>query len=236
MKLSIGNLQKNYDKQVILNQVSLEIRSAKSIGIIGASGCGKSTLLRVLSGIEKPDAGEIVINGCSPITETNAFQKKIGFVFQKHNLFPHLSIYDNLFLILGKIKKVDKEQARLKIEDVLQTLQSAKIAQKRPNQVSGGQAQRAAIARALVTDPEILFLDEPTAALDPILTKEVLNTVKQLKKMGREIIFVTHEMQFLREFADYIIFMEEGKIVEHGPVEILQNPQTKTLQLFLENS
>lgn len=236
MRLSIQNIEKTYEKQAILNQLTLEIDSAKSIGIIGASGCGKSTLLRVLSGIEKPDAGEIVINGCSPITETNAFQKKIGFVFQKHNLFPHLSIYDNLFLILGKIKKVDKEQARLKIEEVLQTLQIAKIAQKRPNQVSGGQAQRAAIARALVTDPEILFLDEPTAALDPILTKEVLNTVKQLKKMGREIIFVTHEMQFLREFADYIIFMEEGKIVEHGPVEILQNPQTKTLQLFLENS
>lgn len=235
MNIKIEHLVKHYEEEKVLNQITLEIEQVSTIGIIGASGCGKSTLLRMLSGIENPDLGEILINHCSPITEKKRFQEQIGYVFQKHNLFPHLTVRENLLLILQKIKKIDKQTAHSKVEEVLQLLQIEGTADKKPNEISGGQAQRASIARALSTDPEILFLDEPTAALDPLLTKEVLNAVKLLKNQGREFIFVTHEMNFLEEFADYIIFMDQGEIVEHGDKSIFDNPKTEELKEFLSH-
>ncbi len=233
MKIILKNLNKTYGTQEILKNISLEIENVSAVGIIGESGCGKSTLLRQIAGIEDPDSGEISINDKSPIKNKKEFQNNIGYVFQKHNLFPHLSVYDNISLILGKIKKISKEEADIRIKNVLKALRIENESHKKPSQISGGQAQRASIARALATNPELIFLDEPTAALDPILTDEVLKSVRELKNSGIKFIFITHEIEFLKEFADYVIFMESGNIVECGQVSCLDNPKTDKLRSFL---
>lgn len=235
MKLSIHDVRKNYGEKAVLSGINLEI-TASSIGIIGESGCGKSTLLRQLAGIEVPDSGEIFINGISPIKEQKRFQENIGYVFQKHNLFPHLTVRENLLLILEKIKKYDKKSAKQIVDSVLERLHIQNVADQLPNHISGGQAQRASIARALATNPQLIFLDEPTAALDPILTTEVLNSVVELKKDGRDFLFVTHEIPFLKQFADYVVFLKDGKICESGDISCLSNPKTKELADFLKNS
>ncbi|MFI3208786.1 MAG: ATP-binding cassette domain-containing protein [Eubacteriales bacterium] len=234
MRLEVKNLYKTYGEDSILQDINLNIEGASTIGIIGESGCGKSTLLRLLSGIEDADRGEIDINGLSPMNDKKEFQSKIGVVFQKHNLFPHLTIKKNITLILNKIKKLDKEVASEKADELLKQLYIYPEANKLPHEVSGGQAQRASIARALATDPQLIFLDEPTAALDPLLTEEVLKAVKGLKKDGRDFIFVTHEIGFLKEFADYVIFLKNGNVCECGGRECLETPKTPELATFLK--
>ncbi len=234
MRLIIDELVKNYNGQMVLDHINLNIENISSIGIVGQSGCGKSTLLRQLSGIEKPDSGSIQINELSPILDGLGFKNNIGVVFQKHNLFPHLSIEKNITLILEKVLKEDKVEAKDKTLSLLKQLRIEEQAHKKPSQVSGGQAQRASIARALATNPELIFLDEPTAALDPLMTKEVLSAIGQLKENGKEFIFVTHEIQFLRQFADYIVFMDQGRIIEHGNIDILEAPKTEMLREFLK--
>ena len=234
MDIKINHLVKAYD-QIVLDHISLNVSSYKSLAIIGQSGCGKSTLLRMMTGIEKSDGGKIEINKHDlGIEEISSYQKSISMVFQKHNLFPHLTLKDNITLILNKIHKMGKEEADQRAVDLFKRLQLEAHMHKKPDQVSGGQAQRASIARALSTEPEIIFMDEPTAALDPILTKEVLETVKNLKANGTQFVFVTHELNFARQFADYVVFMDKGKIVEEGP-DILFQPSTDALKLFLEN-
>ncbi len=234
MDIDIQSLTKSYSGEVILDNIDFSAKNCNSIGIIGESGCGKSTLLRQLSGIETPDNGTIIINGLSPIEDNSIFLNKIAIVFQKHNLFPHLTLKKNITLILSKIKKYDKSKANAKADELLKMLFIESEADKKPHEVSGGQAQRGSIARALATDPEFVFLDEPTAALDPILTDEVLKAVTQLKNDGRSFIFVTHEIPFLKNFADYIVFMKDGKIAEHGDISLLQNPKTQELRDFLK--
>lgn len=234
MRLEVKNLYKTYGEDSILHDINLDIEGASTIGIIGESGCGKSTLLRLLSGIEDADSGVIEMNGLSPITEKNEFQEKIGVVFQKHNLFPHLTIKKNITLILHKIKGLDKQAASDKTDELLTQLYIYPEANKLPHEVSGGQAQRASIARALATDPQLIFLDEPTAALDPLLTEEVLKAVKGLKKEGRDFIFVTHEIEFLKEFADYVIFLKDGRVCECGGRNCLEVPKTVELATFLK--
>lgn len=234
MNISVEHLGKDYGKSTVLKDLTFSLENISSLGIIGSSGCGKSTLLRQLAGIEDPDHGKITIDGLSPISQKKEFQEKIGVVFQRHNLFPHLSIEKNITLILEKIKKQDKETAKKQAEKLLTQLFMDKQKDKLPSEVSGGQAQRASIARALATEPELIFLDEPTAALDPQLTQEVLQAVDQLKTSGISFIFITHEMKFLRNFADYFIYMNEGTIVEHGNITQLDKPETTELELFLK--
>ncbi|MGL4362956.1 MAG: amino acid ABC transporter ATP-binding protein [Cellulosilyticaceae bacterium] len=234
MKIKLSKVSKYYDKQV-LNKLDIELNNIHSIGIIGASGCGKSTLLRLLSGLEYPEEGTISINDLviSP-KNSKLYQENIGYVFQKHNLFPHLSIKDNIVLILNKIRKINKDAAEQMAIEVLKKLHLTKQMNQLPNNMSGGQAQRASIARALSTNPKMIFLDEPTAALDPVLTKEVLKAIKELKDSGKEFVFVTHEIDFLKQFADYVIFLDDGNIVEHGKIDCLSNPKTEKLTRFLE--
>ncbi|ONI45323.1 polar amino acid ABC transporter ATP-binding protein [Candidatus Epulonipiscioides gigas] len=234
MKIKIDSITKVYGKTTILDNISLDIDNINSLGIIGESGCGKSTLLRLLSGIEEPEEGEILINDISPIVKKKEFQSKIGVVFQKHNLFPHLSVYNNIALILHKIKKIDKLETDKKINALLKQLRISNEANKKPSEISGGQAQRASIARALSTNPSLIFLDEPTAALDPLMTQEVLKAITSLKKDGRHFIFVTHEMHFLKDFADYFIFLKQGKVIEQGDRALLNNPQSAELKEFLK--
>lgn len=233
MTLTVDKLCKRYDNSQIFQDFSCSMENISSLGLIGSSGCGKSTLLRQLSGIEAPDSGEILVNGQSILTNKKAFQEKIGVVFQKHNLFPHLSLQKNITLILEKIKKQDKKTALATAERLLEQLRILEQKDKLPHQVSGGQAQRASIARALATEPELIFLDEPTAALDPQLSYEVLQAVAELKETGIQFVFVTHEMKFLRNFADYFIFLQDGKIVEEGDISQLDAPKTERLCEFL---
>ena len=234
MEIKLEQVSKYYDRK-ILDKLSLELRDIHALGIIGESGCGKSTLLRLLAGIEQPEEGEIWVN--ETLLRGKAirdYQKKIGYVFQRHNLFPHLSIKDNIVLILNKIQKIPRKSAEKIAGDMLRKVHLEAVMDKKPDSVSGGQAQRASIARALATDPDLIFLDEPTAALDPILTGEVLRVIQELKGSGKDFVFVIHELKFLENFADYILFMDQGKIAEKGPVECLENPQTKLLKKFVK--
>lgn len=234
MNIRVNDLSKKYHQQVVLQNICLDLKDVSSVGIIGSSGCGKSTLLRLLSGIEEVDSGDILVDDLSPVLEKKKFQEKIGMVFQQHNLFPHLTLEKNITLILEKIKKMDKKTAVDKAQDLLEQLYLLEHKDKLPSQVSGGQAQRTSIARALATDPELIFMDEPTAALDPQLTYEVLQSVEKLKEKGINFVFVTHEMKFLQGFADYFIFIHQGEIAEQGRVAQLENPKTRLLNEFLE--
>lgn len=233
MKIDLVNLTKYYEKKILKN-LNIRIENVHSIGIIGGSGCGKSTLLKQLSGMEFPEEGIIKINN-KVVDEKSAseYKESIGYVFQTHNLFPHLSIRDNILMILRTIRKIDVKRAEEITDRLLEQFHLTEQANKKPNRISGGQAQRASIARALSTNPEIIFLDEPTAALDPLLTREVLFAIKELKELGKDFIFVTHEISFLKEIADYVIFMHEGQIVEHGGVGRLKQPKTILLEKFL---
>ncbi len=230
MKLKLNNLTHVYDVEVLHN-LSFELSKYKSIAIIGVSGSGKSTLIRLMSGLEKPTKGNIYINDIS--VNSPEYRKSVGFVFQHHNLFPHLSLKRNITLVLEKTRGKTKEEAELIALKYLHMLHLDDQVNKIPKNVSGGQAQRASIARALSIDPDIIFLDEPTASLDPILTHEVLTAVEELRDIGKEFIFVTHVLSFVRDFADYVIYMHDGLIFEHGLPEILDNPKTVELKEFM---
>lgn len=230
MKIELTNLNHDYDINIIKN-INFKLSGYKSIAIIGVSGSGKSTLIRLLSGLEKPTSGNILINGTS--VDDKEYKAHVGFVFQNHNLFPHLTLKRNISLILEKTRgksKIEADEIALKY---LSLLHLESQVNKIPRNVSGGQAQRASIARALSIDPKIIFLDEPTASLDPIITYEVLTAVEELKDLGKEFIFVTHVLSFVRDFADYVIYMHDGKIHEHGLPEILDKPKTTELKEFM---
>ena len=230
MKINIQNLTHQYDVEV-LKSLTFQLEGYRSIAIIGASGSGKSTLLRLLSGLEKPSQGSISINDIDVKEET--YRKLVGFVFQNHNLFPHLTLERNISLILEKTRGYQKAKAIEIARDYLTKVRLSDQMYKLPKNVSGGQAQRASIARAFSLDPEIVFLDEPTASLDPILTHEVLQAVKEFKASGKNFIFVTHILSFVRDFADYVIFMDQGQIIEHGPVALLEKPETDALKNYM---
>jgi ABC-type polar amino acid transport system ATPase subunit len=230
MKIELKNISHTYDVEV-LKQLNLTLEGYKSVAIIGVSGSGKSTLIRLMSGLEKPTSGEVNINGFDVNDEV--YRKSIGFVFQNHNLFPHLTLKRNISLVLEKTRGMEKSLADEQADVYLNMLHLSDQANKLPKNVSGGQAQRASIARALSIKPDIIFLDEPTSALDPILTYEVLQAIEELKGLGKDFIFVTHVMHFVKDFADYVIFMDKGEIVEQGSPSILDNPKTSALQEFM---
>jgi len=230
MKIELKNISHTYDVEV-LKQLNLTLEGYKSVAIIGVSGSGKSTLIRLMSGLEKPTSGEVNINGFDVNDEV--YRKSIGFVFQNHNLFPHLTLKRNISLVLEKTRGMEKSLADEQADVYLSMLHLSDQANKLPKNVSGGQAQRASIARALSIKPDIIFLDEPTSALDPILTYEVLQAIEELKGLGKDFIFVTHVMHFVKDFADYVIFMDKGEIVEQGSPSILDNPKTSALQEFM---
>jgi polar amino acid transport system ATP-binding protein len=230
MKIAINSLTHTYDNDV-LKELNFFIEGYHSIAIIGASGSGKSTLLRLLSGLEKPSQGTIFVNDMN--VQEESYRKLIGFVFQNHNLFPHLTLERNITLILEKTRGYQKAKAIEIARDFLSRVRLSDQMYKLPKNVSGGQAQRGSIARAFSLDPDIVFLDEPTASLDPVLTHEVLQAVQEFKASGKNFIFVTHILSFVKDFADYVIFMDQGQIIEHGPVSLLQNPKTKALKNYM---
>jgi len=237
MEINISNLNKKYDNQVVLNNLELNIKGVHSLVIIGPSGGGKSTLLRILAGLEIPEGGEITINNKTLLfndSDLHEYRKTVGMVFQAFNLFPHLSAIENITLPLEKVHKLKKIEANLRAKTLLDKFQLGKHIYKYPPQLSGGQQQRVAIARAVALNSQILLLDEPTSALDPALTSEVLDSILELKKEKKDLILVTHEMGFAKNVADYILFIDEGKVLEAGEASsIFKNPQTLELKEFL---
>ena len=232
MKIELKNLSHTYDVEV-LHDLNLVLEKYNAVALLGVSGSGKSTLIRLMAGLEKPTSGEIYVNDYDVINDPN-YKKNVGFVFQSHNLFPHLTLKRNISLILEKTRGFSKEDAeRIAIEN-LTLLKLEDQMDKIPRNVSGGQAQRASIARALSINPDIIFLDEPTASLDPILTDEVLKAIEELREMGKDFVLVTHVMSFVRDFANYVVFMENGHIIEQGPPKILDAPQTDEFKAFMK--
>ena len=237
MEINISNLKKIYGDQVVLDNLELDIQGVHSLVIIGPSGGGKSTLLRILAGLEIPEDGTITINNKTMSFKENDlhnYRKTIGMVFQAFNLFPHLSAMDNITLPLEKVHKISVDEAHLRATTLLDRFQLGEHSHKYPSQLSGGQQQRVAIARAVALESQFLLLDEPTSALDPALTSEVLDSILELKREKKDLILVTHEMGFAKNVADYVLFIDSGKILESGEANtIFNNPKTPELKEFL---
>lgn len=234
MKIKIKELIKDYDGQRILDEMTINLEDVQVLAFIGPSGSGKSTLLRLIAGLEEFQGGDIAINDRWMSEEgLEDYRKKVGFVFQDHNLFSHLSIFENIALVLEKVHGKERSEFEEEVKELLIFFGLEDHYNKLPHQISGGQSQRASIVRALSIKPEIILLDEPTSSLDPILTYEVLHAIKQLVDEKKDVILVTHEIGFAKSVADYVIFMDEGKIIEHGR-HILADPKSPELIGFLD--
>ena len=237
--LVVKNLSKRFGNTTVLKKINLVVNEKDRIAIIGPSGCGKSTLLRCINQIETPSDGKVLFEGI-PLndkeTDINKIRIKIGMVFQQFNLFPHLKVMDNIILAPVKLGLLKKDEATKKAKELLNKIGLSEKVNNYPKELSGGQMQRVAIIRALMLDPKLMMFDEPTSALDPKMKLEVLDLMKDLGKTGLTMIVVTHEMQFVKDFANRVIFMENGEIIEEGcPKDIFNNPKTKKLKDFLEN-
>ena len=232
--LTIDNVVKRFDDTTILDGISFSVKKSEVIVIVGPSGCGKSTLLRCINALEPIQEGSITLDG--DVIERNSktlplLRQRIGMVFQSYDLFPHLTVLDNILLAPCKVQKRDKEEVRKEAMSLLERVGLKEKAKSYPRELSGGQKQRVAIVRALCMHPEILLFDEVTAALDPEMVREVM---LDLAKQGRTMLIVTHEMQFARAIADRIIFLDNGKIVEEAtPDEFFDNPKTERAKQFL---
>ncbi len=237
MVLEISHLHKRYDDSVVIKDFSLNVKEGEVIVIIGPSGCGKSTLLRCVNALESIQGGEIKLRGKAITKSSNDLQsvrQKIGMVFQNYELFPHMTVMDNMTLAPIKAQGRKKDEVRKEALELLEKVGLKDRATSYPNQLSGGQKQRVAIVRALCMHPEILLLDEITAALDPEMVREVLEVVLDLANQGRTMLIVTHEMQFARAVADRVLFFDDGGICEEGePEEFFGNPKTERARRFL---
>lgn len=243
--VEVENLKKSFGKLEVLKQISFDVNKNDVVAVIGPSGSGKSTMLRSLIHLEEINSGSIKIDGdylvkdgvYSKPPEIKRVTSKMGMVFQHFNLYPHLSVIDNLELAPKLITKESKEAIRERSTELLRKIGLTDWAKAHPGTLSGGQKQRVAIARALMTNPEILLFDEPTSALDPELTGEVLQVMKELAEEQMTMIVVTHEMGFAREVANRAVFMDNGEIVESGhPEDVLLNPQFERTKAFLNKS
>lgn len=240
--LEISKVYKSFEDLEVLKGISMEVRRGEVVAVIGPSGGGKSTLLRCATTLEKVDAGKIAIGGdvlcedgqyCDKKLEKE-IRSKFGLVFQNFNLFPHFSVKRNITEALIHVHKKSKEEADAICDRLLAKMDLKEKADSYPCNLSGGQQQRVSIARALATNPEIIFFDEPTSALDPELTKGVLTVIKELAKEKMTMVIVTHEMSFARDVADRIVFMDGGVIVEEGPAyDLVTNPRQERTKAFL---
>ncbi|EMI7477468.1 amino acid ABC transporter ATP-binding protein [Morganella morganii] len=235
--IHVNNLQKKFGNTPVLRGISCDIRPQEVVCVIGPSGSGKSTFLRCLNALERPDSGEIVVNGtdvCDPKTDLNKMREHTGMVFQRFNLFPHMTVLDNITMAPLMVSGLKKADALLKAERLLEKVGLPDKIDAWPESLSGGQQQRVAIARALAMDPTVLLFDEPTSALDPELVGEVLNVMKTLAHEGMTMVIVTHEMNFAREVADRVFFIDQGIIQESGtPEQIFNHPQNPRTAAFL---
>jgi general L-amino acid transport system ATP-binding protein len=235
--IEIKNLNKWYGDFHVLKDINMEVKKGEIVVVCGPSGSGKSTLIRCINYLEQFQEGSIVVDGievCDDVKKIKAIREDVAMVFQHFNLFPHLTILDNLTLAPIWVKKTPKKEAIKIAMKYLERVGIADQASKYPNQLSGGQQQRVAIARSLCKNPTIMLFDEPTSALDPEMVAEVLDVMIELAQEGRTMICVTHEMGFAKKVADRVVFMESGQIVEENPPkEFFENPESDRLKLFL---
>lgn len=235
--IEVKNLHKYFGELEVLKGIDASIAKGEVVCVIGPSGSGKSTFLRCLNLLEEPTKGEVILDGVS-VTEhkkdIDKLRQKAGMVFQQFNLFPNLTVIENIMLAPRKVLRLSEPDARTRAEELLARVNLAEKADQYPSRLSGGQKQRVAIARALAMNPQVMLFDEPTSALDPEMVGEVLEVMKDLAKSGMTMIVVTHEMGFAREVADRILYMDEGIIYEEGtPEQIFQNPQKSRTREFL---
>ena len=227
-KVIIKNLNKYFGKLHILHDINLKVKSGEVVCLIGPSGSGKSTLLRCINKLNDFTDGDVIIDGISindKKIDLNKMREKIGMVFQHFNLFPHLTVLENITLAPVMLKIMSKETAKEKAKELLKKVGLENKINSYPSQLSGGQKQRVAIARSLAMNPEMILFDEPTSALDPEMIGEVLEVMKKLAEDGMTMIIVTHEMRFAKEVSDRIIFMYNGRILEEGtPEDIFIRP------------
>ena len=235
--ITVRHLQKSYHGTPVLRDVNAEIAKGEVISIIGPSGTGKSTFLRCLNLLERPEAGEIRVDGeniLAPKADVSELRTKMGMVFQQFNLFPHLTVLENIMLAPCSIRKQSKAEARKHALELLKTVGLSDKANALPEELSGGQQQRVAIARTLAMNPEIVLFDEPTSALDPTMVNEVLSVIRNLAKTGITMMIVTHEMRFARDVSSRVFYMDEGVIYEEGtPEEIFDHPKRPRTRAFI---
>lgn len=236
--IKIQELHKNFGKNEVLKGISTEIQKGEIIAIIGPSGSGKSTFLRCINLLETPTSGHIWVEEdevTNPKVDIMKVRKKVGMVFQQFNLFPHKSVLENITYAPMTVKGLPKKEAEQLARELLGKVGLSEKEQEHPNRLSGGQKQRVAIARALAMSPEMMLFDEPTSALDPEMVKEVLEVIKSLAETGMTMAIVTHEMNFAKEVADRVLFLDDGQLVEDAePIEFFSSPKSKRAQDFLE--
>lgn len=234
--IEIKNLHKSFGHVEVLKGVDVSIEEKEVVVIIGPSGSGKSTLLRCMNYLEEPTSGDITVDNMKldKHADINKIRENIGMVFQRFNLFPHMTVLENIVLAPTKVLKISRDEAISIAMDLLQRVGLKEKANSYPSQLSGGQQQRVAIARALAMKPKVMLFDEPTSALDPEMVTEVLDVMKSLANQGMTMVVVTHEMGFAREVGDRVLFVDEGRIIEEGtPKEIFENPKQERTKLFL---
>lgn len=247
MMLEAKDIKKTFGTLDVLKGISFTLEKAQVLSVIGPSGSGKSTLLRIVTQLERADGGELSIDGIKLFTDSpdgcvynreneKKAARKTGLVFQNFNLFPHFSVLRNITEAQRAVLKRGKDESEAKAMDLLKKMGLESKADSYPYQLSGGQAQRVSIARALAMDPEILFFDEPTSALDPELTREILSVIRELREERMTMVVVTHEMSFAKGISDKVIFMDNGVIVEEGEGdELFNDPKNFRTRQFLSN-
>lgn len=235
--LTIEHLTKNYGDNVILKDFNLSVRKGEVIVIIGPSGCGKSTLLRCINGLEPIQGGAVRLDGeviDSKAKNISKLRQRVGMVFQSYDLFPHKTVLQNITLAPTLVQKREKKEVIAEAEQLLGKVGLSDKKDSYPRQLSGGQKQRVAIVRALCMHPEVMLFDEVTAALDPEMVREVLDTMLELARQGSTMLIVTHEMEFAKAVSDRVIFLDNGEIVEEGaPDDFFHHPKTERAQKFL---
>jgi ABC-type polar amino acid transport system ATPase subunit len=236
--VQLTDVRKSFGDNLVLDSINLSIGGGEAIVIAGPSGSGKSTMLRCINGLESVDSGSVVVDGKRIDPQSKEIQKiraDIGMVFQQFNLFPHMSVLENITLAPIKVKDVDPKAAEERARELLKVVGIPEKADAAPADLSGGQQQRVAIARALAMEPKLMLFDEPTSALDPEMIREVLDVMRDLAKGGMTMVVVTHEMGFAREVCDRIVFIDEGKIVEEGPpAEFFANAKSPRAREFVD--
>ena len=236
----LEGVRKSFGDNLVLDGIDVTVTAGQVLTVIGPSGSGKSTLLRTVNLLEPVDSGRIFLEG-EEITRKgvnrNAIRQRIGIVFQQFNLFPHLKVMDNLTIAARRVRHVPRKEANTRAHELLERVGLPEKAKSYPHQLSGGQQQRVAIARALMMNPHVMLFDEVTSALDPELVGEVLVVMRDLARDGMTMLVVTHEMQFAREVGDWLVFMDEGRIVEQGkPADVLSDPREERTRRFLRRT
>ena len=235
--LEVKKLKKKFGSNVVLNDISFNVSKGEIISIVGPSGSGKSTLLRCLNLIEKPSSGDIIFEGISLIgkkADLSLLRQKMGMVFQQFNLFPHLTVIDNITLAPIKLKLMNEVTARKKAFELLNTINLKDKAEHYPNELSGGQKQRVAIIRTLIMEPDIILFDEPTSALDPEMIGEVLDLIKKVADTGKTMVIVSHEMNFVKKVSNRVLFIDGGKVIFDGKTKDFFLSENIRIKEFLD--